>query len=280
MLADGLYEHCGRPDVLLAQHLTPLPAGWVAHAPEGVTAASRQIELRIHGRGGHAGLRGFAVDPVPVAAAIVVEAAGIGDRMPAAITIGTIRAGSRPNIIPDEVTLGVSLRAPSTSTLDEAIASLSRIANEHSSRAGCPQPPSLVTTSASPAGTNDPIVGRTVREAHRLQFGASRMLTLPPSMATDDFPLFTLPDSADPIPSVYWMIGATSPSAWADADGTTLVEKAANLPANHSAQFAPDPLRTLRTGIAAMTGTALAFLTRSTGSTSPTSPTSEGIPAS
>lgn len=274
MLSDGLYEHCGRPDVVLAQHLTPLPAGWVAHATEAVTAASRQMEIRVNGRGGHAGLRGFAVDPVPVAAAIVLEAAGIGDRMPAAITVGTIRAGSRPNVIPDEVTLGVSVRAPRVSALDEAVAELTRIAGHHSRRAGCPQPPTLVTTSASPAGTNDPVAGRTVREAHRLHFGSSRLLTLAPSMATDDFPLFTLPDSADPIPSVYWMIGATSPSAWAEADGTTLVEKAANLPANHSAQFAPDPARTLRTGIAAMTGAALAFLTRSTG------PTPEGISAS
>lgn len=274
MLADGLYEHCGRPDVVLAQHLTPLPAGWVAHAPEAVTAASRQVELRVHGRGGHAGLRGFAVDPLPVAAAIVLEAGGIGDRMPAAVTIGTIRAGSRPNIIPDGVTLGVSVRAANTSVLDEAVAELTRIADQHSRRAGCPQPPTLLATSASPAGTNDPAAGRTVREAHLLQFGASRLLTLPPSMATDDFPLFTLPDSADAIPSVYWMIGATSPSAWAEAEGAALVEKAANLPANHSADFSPDPIRTLRTGIAAMTGAALAFLTR------PTGPASEGIPAS
>ena len=267
MLADGLYERCGRPDVVLAQHLTPLPAGWVAHAPEAVTAASRQMELRIHGRGGHAGLRGLAVDPVPVAAAIVLKAGGIGDRMPAAVTIGTIRAGSRPNVIPDEVTLGVSMRAANTSVLDDARAELKRIADRRSRRAGCPQPPTLLTTSASPAGTNDPVAGRTVREAHLLQVGASRLLTLPPSMATDDFPLFTLPDAADPIPSVYWMIGATSPSAWAEAEGTSLVEKAANLPANHSAHFAPDPIRTLRTGIAAMTGAALAFLTRPTGPT-------------
>jgi hippurate hydrolase len=140
MLADGLYELCGRPDVVLAQHLTPLPAGLIAHAPEAVTAASRQLEVHVHGRGGHAGLRGFAVDPVPVAAAIVLEAAGIGDRMPVVVTVGTIRAGSRPNVIPDVVTLGVSMRAPSTSVLDEAVAELARIADDHSNRAGCPRP--------------------------------------------------------------------------------------------------------------------------------------------
>ncbi|WP_228562442.1 amidohydrolase [Catenulispora rubra] len=267
MLADGLYERCGRPDVVLAQHLTPLPTGWVAHCPDAVTAASRTLELRVHGRGGHAGLRQFAVDPVPVAAAIVLDAAGIADRLPAAVTVGTIRGGSRPNVIPDMVTLGISVRAPTAAVLGAAVRDLAQIANEHSRRAGCPRPPELTTTSAAPAGQNDPAAGRVVRKAHLQRFGQSRMLALPPSMATDDFPLLTLPDSDRPIPSVYWMIGATPARRWAEADGTTLVAKAANVPANHSARFAPDPARTLRTGIAAMTGAALAFLT---------GPTSEG----
>jgi hippurate hydrolase len=284
MLADGLYERCGRPDVALAQHLTPLPAGWVAHAPGAVTAASRQLELRVHGRGGHAGLRQFAVDPVPVAAAIVLDAAGIGARLPAAVTVGTICGGSRPNVIPEEVTLGISVRAPTTAVLQEAVADLVRIAQQHARRAGCPRLPELSVLSASPAGVNDPVAGRIVREAHLPRFGSGHVLTLPPSLATDDFPLLTLPDSADPVPSVYWMIGATAPEVWSRAAGTSLVEKAANVPANHSAAFAPDPVRTLRTGIAAMTEAALAFLTRQPSPTLTTVsddvPTSEGISAS
>ncbi len=41
MLEDGLYERCGRPDVVLAQHAAPLPAGMVAHGgPHGPLAAA------------------------------------------------------------------------------------------------------------------------------------------------------------------------------------------------------------------------------------------------
>lgn len=57
MLEDGLYERFGRPDVVLAQHTAPLPAGMVAHGtPYGpLTAASSALDVVLHGRGGHAG---------------------------------------------------------------------------------------------------------------------------------------------------------------------------------------------------------------------------------
>lgn len=57
MLEDGLYARFGRPDVVLAQHTAPLPAGMVAHGtPYGpLTAASIALDVVLHGRGGHAG---------------------------------------------------------------------------------------------------------------------------------------------------------------------------------------------------------------------------------
>lgn len=57
MLEDGLYERFGRPDVVLAQHAAPLPAGMVAHGTPHIpmTAASTALDVVLHGRGGHAG---------------------------------------------------------------------------------------------------------------------------------------------------------------------------------------------------------------------------------
>lgn len=56
MLDDGLYARFGRPDVVLAQHTAPLPAGMVAHGSGHgpVAAASAALSVVLHGRGGHA----------------------------------------------------------------------------------------------------------------------------------------------------------------------------------------------------------------------------------
>ena len=264
MLADGLYERSGRPDVILAQHLTPLPAGLVAHAAAAVTAASLTMELRIHGRGGHGGLPHLAANPIPVAAAIIADLETIPTRQPAIVTVGVINAGSRANIIPDQATLGISLRAATQEALDRAAAEVSRIAEARCAEAGFPRSPEVVRLAESPAGTNDPVAAGIVRTAHERAFGAGRIATLPPSMATDDFPLFATPDGGEPIPSVYWMLGSTGHSRWAAAPGSTAIEKVQGVPANHSAEFAPDPIPTLRTGTAAMTAAVLGFLRSTT----------------
>jgi len=95
-----------------------------------------------------------------------------------------------------------------------------------------------------------------VRDAHVRTFGPTRVLTIPPSLATDDFALFggtgTHPDRSASVPTVYWSVGSVSATAWARAPGASIVEKLRSLPVNHSPEFAPDPVPTLRTATAAL----------------------------
>lgn len=260
MLADGLYERFGRPDVILAQHLAPLPAGLVAHADGLVTAASATLEVRLTGRGGHSGMPQLAINPISVAGGLIPDlerfAAGAG----VVLSIGAIRAGNRANVIPEELSLSISLRAPTTSALDAAVAELSRITRSRCAAAQCPRPPEITRLSGSPAGVNDRSAAAIVHGAHARTFGLDRIVTVPPSGATEDFPLLAAPDGGEPIPSVYWILGATGHRQWAAAPGSSATEKLAALPVNHSARFAPDPVPTLRTGITAMAAAALAFL--------------------
>ncbi|MEU6976944.1 peptidase dimerization domain-containing protein [Streptomyces sp. NPDC046371] len=100
----------GRPDVVLAQHTAPLPAGMVAHgtgqAP--LTAASVALDVVLHGRGGHAGTPHLTVDPVVTAAAVITRLQTVvsresapGEQLP--LTVGTVRAGTAVNVVPDTV---------------------------------------------------------------------------------------------------------------------------------------------------------------------------------
>ena len=60
-------------DVALAQHVLPFPAGQVATRPGPVLSAADSMRITVHGRGAHGSMPQAAVDPVVLAAMIVVR---------------------------------------------------------------------------------------------------------------------------------------------------------------------------------------------------------------
>jgi amidohydrolase len=269
MLADGLYTRWPRPDVVLAQHVAPLPAGMIAHAFGPVTAASVALELVIHGRGGHGAMPHLVVNPIPVAASTVLSlqetaagAAEWNDRV--VTTVGAIHAGTRSNVIPDRATITVGLRSLSAEALARAVAGVERITAAACAAANCPKPPEIVVLSESPVNINEPALADLVRGAQQVIFSGARVTRCPPSMATEDFPLFGSAGvrlyGGDAVPTVYWMIGSVGPRRWAAVPGATATEKLIALPPNHSGEFAPDPIPTIRTGVSAMISAALGCL--------------------
>ena len=219
MLADGLYTRWGRPDAALAQHLGPFPAGWVAHAAGTVTAGSVWLAVTVFGRGGHAGLPGSASNPIPVAAAIVTRLVGLFPPDPSTsdgvvLTIGAVRAGERANVVADRATLQLTLRCLDPAALDRAVATVDATVREVCAAAGSPAEPEVVVTTRSAPGINEPRTADRVRAAHVRTFGAARVLPAPPSMATEDFPLF---GAGSTVPTVYWGVGSVSAAAWTRA---------------------------------------------------------------
>ncbi|GHF99193.1 amidohydrolase [Streptomyces zaomyceticus] len=260
MLEDGLYARFGRPDVVLAQHTAPLPAGMVAHGtPYGpLTAASSALDVVLHGRGGHAGTPHLAVDPVVTAAAVITRLQTIVSRESApadqlTLTVGTLRAGTAVNVVPDTAELGIGLRALTDASLDRALAAVERIVRAECAASACPREPGITTVSRTPALWGDPAATRAVRDAHTALHGPERVADWPSSMASEDFPLYggagvALHGEKD-VPLVYWMVGTASPRQWAAAAG--------RLPPNHSPLFAPDVRTALPAAITSLTAAAL-----------------------
>jgi amidohydrolase len=99
-----------------------------------VMAATSNFELVIRGRGGHAARPHQALDPISVAAmtvlgiqTLVAQRSSPGD--PLVVTVGSLVAGTAPNVIPNEAVLRVSLRASSVQRAQdvfEMIVSISR----------------------------------------------------------------------------------------------------------------------------------------------------------
>lgn len=265
MLADGLYDRVGVPDVVLAQHTAPLPAGMVAHGRGAVLAGSSSLRLLVHGRGGHVAVPHLAVNPIVVAAEIVLRLRELDRSDGLSVSVGALHAGERGNVVPDAATLEVSLRSFSPAGLGRAEQAVRGIAESVCAGAGCPEPPELTVLGRSPVTVTDPEAADPVRAAHERGLGAGRVTGWPPSLATEDVGWLAGAGAelhgAAGIRLAHWMLGCVGPAQWAAAAGDTAAAKLAALPANHAPDFRPEPRLTLTTGIAALTLAALAHLT-------------------
>lgn len=272
MLHDGIFTRFPRPDVLLGQHDGPYLAGTVLHRSGVCANACTNLRVRIFGVGGHGAMPDTAVDPVLIAASSIVRLQAIVSReIPArylpVVTVGSVHAGTRPNIIPDEATMEITLRSTDDAVLGQIEAAVRRIITAEADAARAPRPPEIEAIEHAPVLNNDAETTARVAAAHRDFFGADNALEIPGVQpASEDFGAFGLagPDHFPPpnIPYCYWSLGATNPETWARTPGETPLEKLAHLPSPHSPFFAPDPQPTLRTGVAALTVAALEFLAR------------------
>lgn len=98
-------------------------------------------------------------------------------------------------------------------------------------------------------GAADMLADGLYRRAHLAALGESRILGIAPSLAADDFALYGVAG----VPTAYWTVGCVSPRDWA-------IQRGSGLPGNHSPDFAPDPVPTLRTATAALVAAAWSAL--------------------
>ena len=73
MVDDGLLNRIAAPDVALAQHALPGPAGTVGTHSGPFMATEDSINLTVFGRGGHGAMPQHTIDPVALAAMIIVR---------------------------------------------------------------------------------------------------------------------------------------------------------------------------------------------------------------
>jgi amidohydrolase len=269
MLRDGLFTRFPRPDVVLGQHVTPAPAGTLLHRSGPLYAAARNFRVVLHGRGAHGALPQYGVDPVVLAARVVLDLQTIVSRETspndiAVVTVGSIHGGTRPNIIPPSVTLEITTRGASEKAMDAIEASLRRIVHAACAGAGAPREPEITLIDHVFATVNDAEPEGRVRAAHRALFGEA--VTDLPFLITgsEDFGEYGAPGPdhyPEPaIPTYFWLLGVTPPQVWADAPGEELTEKFHGVPSPHQDVFAPDREHGLRIGVAALAAGALAYL--------------------
>jgi len=262
MLADHLYDRFGKPDFVLAEHDTnTTAAGDIAIKAGPVTASSTSIDVIMRGIGTHGSHPNGGKDPILMAAEFVVLAQSIISRQidaqqPAVLTVGTIHGGLKRNIIPEEVTMGLTLRTYSDTVRDQIIAAIRKTAEGVAVAYNVPSDRMPIVnvsqTEITPAVFNDAAFTERLRKIAVGSLGAEHVQKCDPLMGSEDVGLFSLNNS---IPAALFWLGASDPAKLAES-----VKTGVQLPGPHSPLFAPVYEPTIRAGVTAMTAMALDIL--------------------
>jgi hippurate hydrolase len=259
MLDDGLADLIPHPDVALAQHVLPFPAGQVGTLPGPVLSAADSLRITVHGRGAHGSMPQAAVDPVVLAATIVLRLQTVVARElppgePAVLTIGSLQAGTKSNVIPDAAELLVNLRTYREATRTAMLDAIRRIVTAECQASRSPKDPEFELYEHYPLTDNDEATTAQVADAFTACFG-DRARPLPRQSASEDFS--DIPTTLG-APYTYWGIGGIDPETYHAAEQAGRVDQ--DIPVNHSATFAPAIQPTLDTGTQALVAAALVWL--------------------
>ena len=259
MVDGGLLTRFPKPDVILGQHVMVGPAGSIGSRAGVITSAADSLQIRMFGRGAHGSMPQASVDPVVMAAATVLRLQTIVSREIAAadaavVTVGSLQAGDKENVIPDEAIIKLNVRTFNEDVRTRVLAAITRIANAEAAASGAPRPPEITPLGRYSLVTNDPDATQRITEAFRTHFGSDRIREAKPTSASEDFGVFS---AAWQTPSVFWFVGGTDPETYAQAK---LAGRIREIPTNHHPAFAPVLHPTLETGIATMVVASQAWL--------------------
>jgi amidohydrolase len=263
MIEDGLFERFGRPDIVLGQHVAPLPAGFLALRPGPAFAAADALKITLFGRGGHGSRPETTVDPVVLAAATVMRLQTVVSRETAGtetavVTIGALRAGTKENIVPDEAELLLSVRTFDPAVRTRTLAAIERIVRAEAWASAAPREPEITLAKSFPAVVNDVAAAARTRSAFEELLGVGRVVD--PGLVTGSEDVGLLATGAR-APCVYWILGGADPAPFAGArDEAELAALVTEQPSNHSPLFAPVIEPTLGTGVAALVTAARTWL--------------------
>jgi amidohydrolase len=248
MIDDGLFGRFPKPAVVLGQHVMVGPAGVVAGRIGAITSAADSLQIRLFGRGAHGSMPQASIDPVVMAAAIVIRLQTVVSREVAAadaavVTVGVLQAGTKENVIPDEAVIKLNVRTFDEGVRKHVLSAIERIVNAEAAASGAPRPPEITTLDRYPLNVNDAEATRRVADAFRGYFPAERVQQTRPASASEDFGSF---GTEWHVPSVFWFVGGTDPEVYANAKKAGRLNE---LPVNHSPLFAPVIHPTLQTGV-------------------------------
>jgi len=257
MLEDGLYERFPKPDYALAFHVdADGPSGKVMIPQSVVASSSDSVDIIVHGVGTHGASPHQGIDPVLVAAQIVVSLQSVVSRSIAplsagVITVGAFHGGTKHNIIGDRVEMQLTVRSDDPDVRLKLLDGIDRVAKGVALSMGVPED-LLPEVIRSPVETTPPTINDTdtagrVLSAVSAQMGDGNLYDLPrEGMGAEDFAYFVAPELG--VKGVYFAVGGTPE------------DELGSQPSHHSPFFKVEPEPSIKSGIEATVVSAMTLL--------------------
>jgi amidohydrolase len=252
MLKAGLYTKFPKPDYAFAAHVRPGTAGAIGVKAGAVSANSDTFHVIFKGRGGHGSNPQMTIDPIVMAARFVMDVQTVVSRekapsAPGVISVGNISAGSAGNIIPDQADVRLTMRSNDAETRANLLDGMQRTARAVAMMAKAPDPEFQRIGFGATAVMNSPDLIERQRPMLNAVFGDR--VTYVSADAFGGTGADTYAELIEGgIPSIFYSVSGTDPKLAEDSKAS-----GKPLPANHSAEFAPTPEVSIKTGAELLT---------------------------
>jgi amidohydrolase len=255
MIDDNLFKKVPVPDYAICYHVNAdMPVGTIGYCPGPILAGVNSTSITVYGSGGHGAMPQNTIDPVVLAARIVLDIQTIVSRKinptkPAVVTVGAIHGGTKNNIIPDEVNMLLSIRFFEDEVFQTIKTSLINIARGDAIAAGLPEnkmPLIVFENPNNPPTKNDPALVMKSAVNMKKILGDKNVIQVDPSTGSEDFAQYGLTDEKIPI-ALFWQ-GGVNQEKYRDH-----IEKGTLLAPIHNSSFYPDFEPAFKTGVKAMT---------------------------
>jgi hippurate hydrolase len=209
------------------------------------------VDIIVRGKGGHGAAPHTTVDPIVLAARIILDLQTIVSREtnptdPAVVTVGSIHGGLKHNIIPNEVKLQLTVRTTKDSVRKNVLDAIARIVKAAAVGAKAPEPTVTVDPGEfTPALVNESELTRRTVALFKEILGEKKVFERPPVMGGEDFGRY----GKAGVPIFLYFLGTLPPERVAESKR----EGASPLPSLHSDKFYPVPEPSIRTGVLTMT---------------------------
>jgi amidohydrolase len=245
MLEEGLFTRFPRPDYAIALHCdSTLATGKVGVRGGYALANVDSCDITLVGRGGHGAYPHTTIDPIVMAAQLVLSLQTIVSREtkptePAVVTVGSIHAGTKHNIISNDCQLQLTIRSYSDEVRKHLQEAIVRKAKAVAAGAGAPEP-KVSFSEGTPAMFNDEKLATRLRAVFERELGKENVDDPEPSMGGEDFSLY----GKAGVPILMFRLGTIEPKRLA-----RMKELGQEPPSLHSPLYYPDAEETLVTGV-------------------------------
>lgn len=195
------------PAAIFGLHVTPEESGKIFFRPKAILAGGSKLTIKVRGVQTHGAEPWRGVDPIVIAAQIVLALQAIVSRQintvknPAIITIGSIHGGNRSNIIPEEVEMIGTIRSFSEEMQQDISQRIRQTAKGIAESWGAAA--EVLIAPGCPVTYNDPLLTEEMLPTLERVAGTERVFLTPPNTASEDFAFY-----CQQIPGMFIFLGA------------------------------------------------------------------------